>query len=277
MTHHAARFALIAILVGAANTLCAATAFAQSATANTAPAVVAMTTAHGLFGVAGVTVAAVLVALLATHSNNMRDASLPQMPVRERSFSLGRSQMAFWTFLIVLAFGYLFIHTGTSNVLSDQALMLMGISGATGLGAVAIDKSRDGAVKEAIDGLQQLGLNTAEDVAELNTQVANLRTQQAANPTTATALNLNAALTRQRQAKLLMQPYRTSGNILRDLVSENGGATVHRLQMVVWTLILGWTFMSGCFNADQMPALSNQLLAVMGISGGTYFGFKAAS
>lgn len=276
MTHHATRFALIAALAGAANTLGAASAFAQSAT-TTQPAVVPMTTAHGLFGVAGVTAAAVLVALLATHSNNMRDASLPQMPVRERSFSLGRSQMAFWTFLIVLAFAYLFIHTGNSNVLSDQALMLMGISGATGLGAVAIDKSRDGAVKEAIDGLQQLGLNTAEDIAELNTQVANLRAQQAANPTTATALNLNAALTRQRQAKLLMQPYRTSGNILRDLVSENGGATVHRLQMVVWTLILGWTFMSGCFNADQMPALSNQLLAVMGISGGTYFGFKAAS
>lgn len=275
MTHHATRFTLVAALAGAANTVAAAGAFAQSTT--TQPPIVPMTTAHGVFGVAGVAVAAALVAVLATHSNNMRDASLPQMPVRERSFSLGRSQMAFWTFLIVLAFAYLFIHTGNSDVVSDQALMLMGISGATGLGAVAIDKSRDGAIKDAIDGLQQLGLNTAEDVTELNTQIANLRAQQAANPTTANALNLNAALTRQRQAKLLMQPYRTSGNILRDLVSENGGATVHRLQMVVWTLILGWTFMAGCFNTDQMPALSNQLLAVMGISGGTYFGFKAAS
>lgn len=276
MTHHATRFALITTLVAGATTLGAAAALAQSTTATTQPAV-PMTTSHGLFGVAGVALAAALVGLLAARSNNMRDASLPQMPVRERSFSLGRSQMAFWTFLIVLAFAYLFLHTGTSNVLSDQALMLMGISGATGLGAVAIDKSRDGAIKEAIEGLQQLGLNTAEDVTELNTQIANLRAQQAANPATATALSLNAALARQRQAKLLMQPYRTSGNILRDLVSEDGGATVHRLQMVVWTLILGWTFMAGCFDALRMPELSDQLLAVMGISGGTYFGFKAAS
>lgn len=273
MTHRAISIASIAAATAGLNVLAAATALADTAAAPAAK----MTTANGVFGVLGVVVAAVLVALLAAHSNNMRDASLPQLPVNERSFSLGRSQMAFWTFLIALAFAYLFTTTGTSDVLSSQALVLMGISGATGLGAVAIDKSRDDSVRQVVEALQQLGLNTPADVAELNAQVAALRTQQATSPATATALSLNAALARQRQAKVLMHPYKTTGSMLRDLVSEDGGATVHRVQMVMWTLILGWTFMAGCFGAVRMPELSNELLAVMGISGGTYFGFKAAS
>jgi hypothetical protein len=55
-------------------------------------------------------------------------------------FSLGRSQMAFW-FLLTLA-GYLYIWLLTNqslNVFSTDALVLLGVSGATGLAAIIVD------------------------------------------------------------------------------------------------------------------------------------------
>lgn len=61
-------------------------------------------------------------------------------------FSLGRSQMAFWFVLTLAGFLYIWLVTGQSvNVFTEDALILLGVSGATGLAAMTIGEGEDGA------------------------------------------------------------------------------------------------------------------------------------
>jgi hypothetical protein len=52
------------------------------------------------------------------------------------------------------------------------------------------------------------------------------------------------------------------------------GIALHRLQIVVWTGILGVVFVVEVYNSFQLPAFDSNLLILMGLSGGTYVGFK---
>ena len=66
-----------------------------------------------------------------------------------------------------------------------------------------------------------------------------------------------------------------SENWFYDIVKDDTGAVaLHRLQMVVWTIVLGVMFISSVCRTLTMPEFSGTLLAIMGISGGTYLGFK---
>jgi hypothetical protein len=61
----------------------------------------------------------------------------------------------------------------------------------------------------------------------------------------------------------------------RDLVTgENGIVALDRFQVVVWTLILGGIFLMSVLWDLTMPEFSATMLALMGISSGTYIGFK---
>lgn len=69
-----------------------------------------------------------------------------------------------------------------------------------------------------------------------------------------------------------------SAGFWRDIVSEGYGATrtvaVHRLQMLAWTLILGMIFLWTVLTSFAFPDFDTNLLLLMGISSGTYLGFK---
>jgi hypothetical protein len=68
---------------------------------------------------------------------------------------------------------------------------------------------------------------------------------------------------------------RTTRGFLRDVMSDNTGAiSLHRFQMFVWTLVLGLIFVVSVYNGLEMPEFSATLLGLMGISSGTYLGFK---
>jgi hypothetical protein len=61
----------------------------------------------------------------------------------------------------------------------------------------------------------------------------------------------------------------------RDLVTdERGLVALDRLQVVVWTLVLGGIFLMSVLWYLTMPEFSATMLALMGISSGTYIGFK---
>jgi hypothetical protein len=66
-----------------------------------------------------------------------------------------------------------------------------------------------------------------------------------------------------------------SNGFFSDILSESAsGVSFHRFQMFVWTLILGILFIYSVWNRLSMPEFSATLLALMGISSGTYLGFK---
>ena len=48
----------------------------------------------------------------------------------------------------------------------------------------------------------------------------------------------------------------------------------HRFQIFAWTIVLIAVFIASVYNGLAMPEFDAKLLALMGISGGTYIGFK---
>jgi len=61
---------------------------------------------------------------------------------------------------------------------------------------------------------------------------------------------------------------------LRDILSDGSGYSFHRFQIFAWTIVLGIIFVSSVYNNLVMPEFSPTLLGLMGLSAGTYIGFK---
>ena len=65
-----------------------------------------------------------------------------------------------------------------------------------------------------------------------------------------------------------------SSGFLRDILSDSSGYSFHRFQIFAWTIVLGIIFVSSVYNNLTMPEFSSTLLGLMGLSAGTYIGFK---
>ena len=61
---------------------------------------------------------------------------------RHGLYSLGKSQMAFWGLLVMLSFAGVWLLTGAMERIPEQVLILLGISGATGLSAIVISNNK---------------------------------------------------------------------------------------------------------------------------------------
>ncbi len=151
---------------------------------------------------------------LGRKSGMLRDAGNPGHTLQDRTYSLARVQMAWWFAIIMGAYVFLWVMTGDIPPLSGQALLLMGVSGATGLASVSLDASKQGILPLS------------------------------------------------------------SGKFLDDLLTDAHGVTLHRFQMLAMTVILGVMFISHVATNLTMPTFDGSLLALMGIAGGTYVGFK---
>lgn len=69
-------------------------------------------------------------------------------------------------------------------------------------------------------------------------------------------------------------PSQTRGDFLQDLLTNIDGYGLHRVQMFVWTLALGVIFIAKVATTLALEEFDSTLLALMGISAGTYLGFK---
>jgi hypothetical protein len=67
----------------------------------------------------------------------------------------------------------------------------------------------------------------------------------------------------------------TSEGMLSDLMNDGTGPTLHRIQIVIWTLLLAAVFLWQVYATFRFPKFDLNLLIMMGISGGFYLGFKA--
>ena len=157
---------------------------------------------------------AVAIALLiyARRSDMLRDGAAVDGVCQP--YSLARAQMAWWFFLLVVGYVFIWLVTGEADSISPSLLGLVGISAATALAAVAVTP---------------------------------------ASP----------------------RGPRASEGFVRDLISDDRGVVaLDRFQVVVWTLVLGGIFLTAVLWDLTMPEFSATMLALMGISSGTYIGFK---
>ncbi len=80
--------------------------------------------------------------LLARRSSILRESGNEPAGGRRKAFSLARSQMAFWFFVILACYMLILTTTGLKDVMPDAVLALMGISAGTYLGATVADGSK---------------------------------------------------------------------------------------------------------------------------------------
>lgn len=217
----------------------------------------------------------------ARSSDILREAGPPPLdqnnnPLR-KAYSLARCQMAFWFFLIAIAFALIFMITWDVNSVSQGVLALMGISAGTGLAAAIVDKGKSGETDSRKNDLLAQKSSLDADVQNLKKTI-----YLAPASTDLTILNQQLAdkvklLTENeskiRQADAQLAPPVTAG-FLTDLLSDATGISFHRFQMFVWTIILGIVFVVKVQGELAMPEFDATLLGLMGISAGTYIGFK---
>ncbi len=223
---------------------------------------------------------AIVVVLVWGHARTrttLRDNLLPQLPPELQTYSLARWQMAFWFTLIFASFVFLFVLLWDYNTISTPALALMGISGATALASVAIDAAKDSPADAANRGLKALGLNTYADVLRVRQEIADRQRELVANPPAQRRDQLQLEI-QDRNNILRTYEDRTrpfvSQGWFNDITTDINGPCVHRVQVVIWTVALGIVFVIGVYRDLAMPEFSSTLLALMGISGAGYVGFK---
>jgi hypothetical protein len=222
---------------------------------------------------------------LAATTNLIREPGAPPAPGKHRPYNLGRAQMAFWFFLIYVSYIVIWLITDAIGTITPSLLGLMGISAGTALSEALIDS---GKATAAAGKRQDL---TAEKQA-LELSIPDLQAQVAALNARATLLpedmanrdSLNkqlqdgrtrlAQITQQSAALTPTQAANVSKGFIRDALSDSSGYSFHRFQIFAWTIALGIIFVSSVYNNLTMPEFSTTMLGLMGISSGTYIGFK---
>ncbi len=224
---------------------------------------------------------------LALRTDIIRDSGpAPTGPGQRKSYNLGRTQMAFWFFLTFAAYIVIWLITDAIDTITPSLLGLMGISAATALSEVLIDSNKDTTATNRLSASASEKQALETGVAEMQDQLATLTAKTTPTADDAAARdNLNRQLLDQRtRLNLLTQQVRTlspaatganvSKGFLQDILSDGSGYSFHRFQIFGWTLALGGVFISNVFNQLTMPEFSATLLGLMGMSSGTYIGFK---
>jgi hypothetical protein len=207
--------------------------------------------------------------------------------------SLGRCQMAFWFFLVISAFYFLWLITGRgdTDTINSTVLILIGISAGTALGSAIVSKNEADTAAAAKTTPSRPTIVFPEAIAAAKASLAQAeadRKKIASSDTAAvTASDAKIATQTTEVARLKGELKRWRAlhrsQLLLDLLSEEDASagqgrviTFHRFQIVVWTLILGVVFVSEVITKLAMPEFNSTLLTLMGISSGTYLGFKVS-
>ncbi|MFZ6864005.1 hypothetical protein ACO0K7_15330 [Undibacterium sp. Ji67W] len=168
-----------------------------------------------LIGFVFIAIVSVALIRLAKASTLLRDTpSGPcSIPVLSRTYSMGRVQMAWWFFIVLISYIWLWIVAEGIPAMSVQALGLMGIGSATYLTAAGVDAS-----KQNVLGNSQ--------------------------------------------------------GFWNDILSDAQGLALYRFQMLVFNVLFGVLFLIYVLQNVTMPELDTNILALLGMSAGTYAGFK---
>lgn len=203
---------------------------------------------------------------LGTKTTLLRDGAL------DSPYSLGRVQMACWFYLVIASYLYIWLITGEYNNLTLSVLALIGISSGTGLAAIMVERDKNlGATN------QRNALETEE--AALSARIAEL---SAVNPVPGSLLDQELQqkknILAELQAKIARLPASPppakSRGFRLDILRDGDGISFHRFQIVVWTVVFAIIFIHSVYRDLAMPDFNASLLGLMGISSGTYVGFK---
>jgi hypothetical protein len=224
----------------------------------------------------------VLFFISARRSNIIRDGNpiADDVPGVSGTYSLSKSQGAWWFFVIIATYLLIGIVTGDfSNSINSTALILLGIGAGTVLGSAAIDAQksapadlqaqRDKAASLRVE-LDQLDKDITENKKKLDASPA---------PDAAAVQQLTLDLDRKQEQKAQkLSAYRklvrNSEGFLIDILSDANGISFHRFQIFAWTVVLSIIFIKEVYENLAMPTFDTTLMGLLGLSAGTYLGLK---
>ena len=222
----------------------------------------------------------VLLLRLARTTNLIRESGPSPGGGKLRPYNLGRTQMAFWFFLIFASYLGIWLITGAPDTITVSLLGLMAISAGTALSEALIDSSKDTASAAKLQDLAGEKQALEQDLSGLQEQIAGITALTPDNQADRDSLNRQLQDSRSRLAQVSQQmqtltpPPASTRGFLLDILSDGSGYSFHRFQIFAWTILLGIMFVSAVYNNLTMPEFSATLLGLMGISSGTYIGFK---
>jgi hypothetical protein len=237
---------------------------------------------YGIVSLLVVLFTLVLFLALARRTNIIREPGENPPGGKKRPYNLGRAQMAFWFFLIYVSYTSIWLITDALDTITASLLALMGISAGTALSEALIDTSKSTAMTNQMQDLTGERQSLEQTVNDLQSQQTTLAATPSATPDDAASLNKQMQDARTRLAQVNQQlaalapalAPNASRGFLQDILGDANGYSFHRFQIFAWTIILGIIFVSSVYNSLTMPQFSATLLGLMGLSSGTYIGFK---
>ena len=212
------------------------------------------------------------------------------MPNR-KPYSLARTQMAFWFFVIIISYVFIWMVTSDLSNLTTSVLGLMGISAATGLSAAIVSSSKRSNRENQRRILEEKKKNDEVEAERFRSEISTLNAAINATPAP-THLEEQRVAIAAKQAELAAKQKQIdqwnqeiqklsaaakpviSKRFIDDILSDDDGISFHRFQIFAWTIVLIFIFIVSVYNVLAMPDFDTTLLALMGISSGTYIGFK---
>ncbi len=194
---------------------------------------------------------------------------IPGLAAGNAPYSLGKVQMAFWFSIVLASYIFIWLITDNYELINSGILVLIGIGAGTGLGAVSINNNKtDKTIKQVQDlQAQQAELRQATDLLKAALPAAGIEAKIGYNDFLDCQLtsNINKLIDGLKMGK---------DNFINDILTDENGVSFHRLQMVVFTTVLGFVFLYTAWATLTMPDFSATLLTMQGITAGTYLGFK---
>lgn len=215
--------------------------------------------------------------VLGLRTDLISDTSGTRRPDGIRPYSLARGQMAFWFLIIIWASLFLWLATGSWHILNDTCLWLIGIGSGTALGSAIISETDP--AKSAVSKRNPLTRRRSENLVDFTTRLD--AAVKDANTTVAGAQSQELAAVTERRDWLVKQkedltrlPQIRWRRLMQDWLTDDDVYSFHRYQMLAWTLVLGLFFIAKVWSRWELPTFDGTTLALLGITSGTYLGFK---
>jgi hypothetical protein len=185
--------------------------------------------------------------------------------------------MAFWFLITIWASLFLWLATGSWHILNDTCLWLIGIGSGTALGSAIISEAdpakgelskKNPLARRRGEGLDDFKKHLDAAINDANTAVG------AAQPQDLAAVRERCdALVKQKE-DLGRMPQIRWRRLMQDWLTDDDIYSFHRYQMLAWTLVLGLFFVAKVWSRWELPTFDGTTLALLGITSGTYLGFK---
>ena len=170
------------------------------------------------------------------------------------AYSFSKSQLVFWTLIVISSFIYIWGMTNNFNPINTTALILLGISSATlAAGSIVGGRQAAEALVPASDPSRPPANRGAAESDRSETENLPVKRVQA-----------------------FLESRVTHNNYFRDILSDNQGLSIPRVQVVAFNVLFGIIFLKSVVLDYTMPAFGETELLLLGLSNGTYAFLKSS-